>query len=151
MSHRRRRRLPSVCVDEHISPEVAVAFRQVLQTVEASKLRELKGRDERDYIRELRAQNTVFATSDVAFVEHIRRHNIRHAGIIYIPNRMTGTEKLTFAEIAAAFVLGGSRSSSVAFHNCILYPAHDGLRLIRPRRGNELAFSWHWLSQVRGS
>jgi hypothetical protein len=40
---------------------------------------------------------------------------------------------------------GGCRNSSRAFHNCILYPGHDGVRLDRPKQGNELAISWDFI------
>jgi hypothetical protein len=148
---KRRSKLPSICVDEHIPPNVTARFRLVLRTVEASKQARFRGRDEREYLRELFAQNTVFATSDVKFVEDTRSRGVKHAGLIYLPNRMTDSEKEYFAELAAVFVQGGCRSSSSAFHNCILYPAHDGVRLIRPRRGVELAFSWHWLREIRNA
>jgi len=140
---RRRNKLPSICVDEHVSPEVASVFKRIFRTIEASRWRKVKGRDERDYFRQLFAANTVFVTSDIEFSRYISDKRIKHAGVVYLPNRLEPGEKLTFAEIAAVFIRGGCRrNSSRAFNRCILYPAHDGVRLVRPRQGDELALSW---------
>jgi hypothetical protein len=114
-------------------------------TIEASRSRRFKGRDEREYLRELFAENTVFVTSDIKFAEQVAESPIRHAGIVYLPSKMTDREKVTFAEVAAGFIRGGCYSSPRAFQNCILYPAHDGVRLLRAKNASELAISWHEL------
>ena len=149
MSKRKPGRFPGTCVDEHISAGVAAAFRRYLPTIEAARHREFRGRDEREYLRELYSRNIVFVTSDIEFAEYARSNRLKHAGIIYIPNKMLEDEKEYFAEVAATFVRGGCRSSRFAFRGCFLYPGVDGVRLIKPRRESELAFSWHWLSEVR--
>jgi len=151
MSKRGNRRLPSICVDEHILPSVAQAFRGYLSTIEARNDGRFKGRDERSYLAKLYSQNVVFVTSDIEFAEEARRERLKHAGIIYIPNRMLEDEQVYFAQVAAAFVKGGCRDSRAAFRGCILYPGTDGVRLVRPKTESQLAFSWDWLIQVRNA
>jgi hypothetical protein len=139
---RKSNRYPTVCTDEHLSPQVAAAFCLVLDTIEASKDRKFKGRDERDYVRELYRQNVVFATSDIEFVEFAYNNQITHAGLVYIPNRFTEFQKEHFAELSAIFICGGCRSFRHAFRGCILHPRYDGVHLVRPRRKSELVLSW---------
>ena len=120
-----------------------------LRTEEAARRKDLRGRDEHEYIAELYSQNTVFVTSDAEFVEDVRASKTKHAGIIYVPNRLTIAEQEDFVEIAAVFVRGSCKSSIFGFRDCIVFPGHDGFRLMRPKQGNQLAFSWHWLREVR--
>jgi hypothetical protein len=147
MSRSTRRALPSICVDEHLGPRVAGAFRPIFRTIEAAKTRALKGRDEREYLPELFRENALFVTSDAEFVAEVRRAGVRHAGIVFIPTEMTENEKVLFAQIAGGFVQGGCHSSRFQFRNRLLYPAHDGLRSTLLSRRAELEFSWEWFSR----
>ena len=139
---RARGTLPSICIDEHMHRDVASVFRQSFRTLEAARWNVVKGRDEREYIADLRSRNIIFVTSDLAFVQDIGASDRKHAGIVYLHNDLDLRRKVTFAGIASAYIEGGCHSSSRALHNCILYPAHDGVRLFRPKHGHELAISW---------
>jgi len=151
-SHRR----PGVCVDEHIVTAVTDVFRRDFNVIEAAKTNEFRGRDEHDYLDVLYARNFVFVTSDQKFVEHVIDGKVVHAGLVYIPTGMLLDEKVYFAEIASAWVRGGTRDSAFAFRGFTLYPAHDGVRFYRWQSGRsksearpELAFSWDWLKDAK--
>ena len=147
MTSNRRRRLPSICVDEHLEPAVAAAFRPEFRVIEIAKTWRLRGREEREFVPELYRENAVFVTSDGDFVNDAVDGGVRHAGIIYVPSKMTSDEKVYFAEIVGGFVRGGCVSSPHVFRECVLYPGHDGLRAIRGKR-DDMEFSWDWLSQM---
>jgi hypothetical protein len=138
-------------VDEHIHPNVTAAFRLTLKTVEAARLWRLRGRDERDYLRELYSKNIVFATSDREFVNEIIQSNTRHAGLVYVPNKSSDYSLEVWAEVAGIFIRGGTHRSPYAFRNCILYPDNGGLNLIQGAEDHELVFSWEWLFADRES
>jgi len=155
MSKKRSHQRPGICVDEHIVTAVTDVFRHDFNVVEAAKTNEFRGRDEHDYVEVLYARNLVFVTSDQEFVEHVIDRKVVHAGIVYIPTGMSVDEKVYFAEIARAWVYGGTRDSALAFRGFTLYPAHDGVRFYRRQRGKsksksgpELAFSWDWLADA---
>lgn len=155
MNARRTRNGPGICVDEHIVTAIADVFRRNFSVIEAGKSNEFRGRDERDYLQILYERNLVFVTSDVEFVNEVIDGDLKHAGIVYIPPDMELGQKTYFAEIARAWIGGGTRNSAYAFRGNTLYPAHDGVRFIR-RRGThekggirpELAFSWDWLNDA---
>lgn len=139
-------------MDEHIVATVTDVFRRKFKVIEAARTSEFRGRDEHDYLDRLYARNLVFVTSDQEFLEHVIDRNVAHAGIVYIPTGMSVEEKVYFAEIACAWVYGGTRDSALAYRGFILYPAHDGVRFYRWQSGHrksesrpELAFSWDWL------
>lgn len=156
MSKKPSHRRPGICVDEHIVTAVADVFRRDFDVIEAAKTNEFRGRDEHDYLDVLYARNLVFVTSDQEFVEHVIDRNVLHAGIVYIPTGMSVDEKVYFAEIARAWVYGGTRDSVLAFRGFTLYPAHDGVRFYRWQSRHrksesrpELAFSWAWLRDAQ--
>jgi predicted nuclease of predicted toxin-antitoxin system len=136
-----------MCLDEHMDPKVAEAFRGTFRTVEASRTNRLRGREESDYIDELYRENAIFVTSDAEFANNAIEHGLKHAGIIFIPESMTMSEKVRFAEIVGGFVQGGCTRSPFVFRGRVLYPGHDGLRTIFGQK-MKLEFSWDWLSQM---
>jgi hypothetical protein len=142
-------RLPKVLVDEHIHPGVVAAFRLKLETSEASRLWRFRGRDERDYVKELYEENVVFATSDRIFVNEIAGAKAKHAGIVYIPNNSKDHDLEIFAVVAAIFIKGGCSTSPYAFRNCILYPTTQGVHLIKGKKPSDLVLSWLSLFQDR--
>ncbi len=145
---RTKHRLPNVCVDEHITASVVAALRLYLRVFEARSCLKLRGRDDRDYLRELYVSNTVFVTSDQPFAEHVAEGLLRHAGLVWIPRGLALHKKEWFAEVSAAFIRGGCRDSKFAFRNSLLYPRHDGVGLKRGKQDTELVISWgeveHW-------
>lgn len=146
----RAKRRPSICLDEHLHPRVAEAFKGTFRTIEVSRTNRFKGRDELQYISELYRENAIFVTSDGVFIGEVVENGLRHAGLIFVPQQMTLDEKVLFAEIVCGFVRGGCTASPFAFRGRILHPAHDGLRTIFSKR-DELEFSWDWLSQMLGT
>ena len=147
MARKSRKKLPSMCVDEHMDPKVAAAIRDTFRTVEVLRTHRLRGRDEADYIAELYSENAIFVTSDEEFVNKVIEKGVKHAGIIFVPKPMTLSEKVLFAQIVGGFVRGGCTGSPFVFRSRVLYAAHDGLRTIFSRN-NRLEFSWDWLSQM---
>lgn len=133
---------PTICVDEHLSPQVTASFRRIMPTIHAGKHHKYRGRDERDYLEDMYSKNIVFATSDMEFVGDIYYSRTRHAGIVYLPVHMSEDEKRFFAEVAATYILGGTKDSAFAFRGYILYPGHDGVRLAKNGDKPELALSW---------
>jgi hypothetical protein len=150
MTSKRKRRLPVICIDENLGPAVAAAFRPEFRVVEIAKTSRFKGREEREYLAELYRENAVFVTSDGDFVNDAVERDLRHAGIVYVPSKMTHDEKVYFAEVVGGFIRGGSVSSPHVFRGCVLYPGYDGLRAIRSKIDN-MEFSWDLLSQMLNS
>ena len=66
------------------------------------------------YLPRLYAQNMIFVTSDMEFLNRVYEEGPRHAGIMYIPNRMYLDGQVTLAEIAAGFIHGACHSSRYA-------------------------------------
>ena len=130
MSQKKSTKLPSVYIDENIVPGVADSFRSDFRTVEISRNSRFKGRNESDYIDELYSDNGIFVTSDAIFVNYLQNNKIKHAGVILIPEQMTASEKIFFAEIVGGFIKGGCISSQFTFRNFIFYPGQDGLRTV---------------------
>lgn len=88
MARSKTKQLPSICLDEHVHPNVADSFRTSYRTIEVAQTNKFKARDERDFITELFQENTIFVTSDREFVDEAVDKNLKHAGIIFIPNSM---------------------------------------------------------------
>src|SRR5690349_1251902 len=100
-----KRRLPTVCLDEHFKPEVKALFRDAgFRVIRASESR-YRARDERDYLREMYSRNEVFVTADEEFVDDLVISGFRrHAGVIFIPKRFPAAERSAFAELCARLV-----------------------------------------------
>src|SRR2546427_10899223 len=85
LPRRLRRQLPAICVDEHIPPAVTRALRDVFATIEASRDRRFRGRDERRYLNELYRENAIFVTSDEAHVKYVAKNRFQHGELLHIP------------------------------------------------------------------
>ena len=142
-----RRQLPSICVDEHIAPQVADAFRPDFRVIEVAKTSRFKGRDEKDFLPELYRENAVFVTSDAAFVERAIEVGMRHAGIVYVPPQLAEDEKVFIAEVVAALLKAECMSSPHAFRDCVAYPGYDGLHVIRDET-DRIVVSWNRLFRM---
>lgn len=142
------RRLPSICIDENLSPEVADQFRAAgFRVIEVSKHPGLRGRDERDFLGELLRENAVFVTGDAEFVRELVDRPRRHPGIVFIEQGSSAKDKAWFSLTAAYGIVGRCDESPHAFAGRIAYVADDGIRVIH--RGMEtLAYSWPALQNL---
>jgi hypothetical protein len=138
---KKRRRLPSVYVDEHMDRAVAKVFRYSFRTVEVSRDRKLQGRDERDYLQDLYRDNAIFVTSDIRFSREMLERDVKHAGIVYIPDQMAPDEKVIFAWIAREYIEWRCDEGPFAMRRQVIYPANDGLRVATAKE-HDLEFSW---------
>jgi hypothetical protein len=138
----RARRLPAICIDENLSPQIAGVFRDIgFRVIEIAKHPRLRGEDERAFIGELYRDNTVFVTGDLEFVNELADHRRRHAGAVYIPQDLPGDDKAWVAFAAAYAIIGRCTEDRHAFRGLIFYVANDGLRIVD--RGNDrLQLSW---------
>ncbi len=133
---------PSIYCDEHIPPEVSRIFRDLgFRTISIGVHAALRGRDERSYIAALYRDNGIFVTSDAEAIQRWLDENVKHAGLIYVPSRMGLSEKILFAEIAGGFIQGATANGRFVMRNQLVYPAHDGLRVIEGD-DDELMASW---------
>ena len=136
------KRLPSICVDENLSPAVADQFRKAgFRVFEVAKHPRLRGRDERDFIGDLLQQNAVFVTGDAEFVEELAEQQERHAGIVFVEQTSPPREKEWFSLTAAYGIIGRCVDSPRAFAGRIAYVGNDGIRVIYRGR-DTLAYSW---------
>ena len=136
------KRLPSICIDENLSSDVADQFRSAgFRVFEVSKHLGLRGRDEHEFIHDLLSQNAVFVTADAKFVGEVVDHPIPHAGIVFVEQTASPQDKEWFSSFAAQGIIGRCVNSPRAFAGRIVYNAVDGIRVIF--RGQEtLAYSW---------
>ncbi len=133
--------LPTICVDQHIAPSVADAFRSYFRVIEVSKSGKFRGRDERDFLPALYRENAVFVTSDEPFADEVVDTGTSHAGIIFIPAAWTADEKQLLAHIVSGWIQAGAEVSRFEFRNTVLYPADDGLHSIISQK-DKLEMSW---------
>jgi predicted nuclease of predicted toxin-antitoxin system len=145
------RRLPSICIDENLSPAVGDVFRKEgFRVLEVSRHPGLRGRDERDFIDDLRRQNAVFVTGDAQFVEEIVDRPRRHAGIVFVEQVSPSGEKEWFCRFAAYGIIGRCEGSPRAFADRIAYVGDDGVRVIY-RGQDRLMYSWPALERLAGA
>src|SRR5688572_24859650 len=116
------KRLPSICVDENLSPAVADQFRKAgFRVLEVTKHPGLRGRDERNFIDDLLQQNAVFVTGDAEFVEELVAQPRRHAGVVLVEQTSPPQEKESFSLMAAYGIVGRCVDSARAFAGRIAY------------------------------
>ena len=138
-------RLPRICLDEHIHPRVADAFRPEFRTVEIAQTNRFRGRDESDFISELYRENAIFVTSDRLYVEEAVEAHVRHAGIIFVPKQLMLDEKVFFAALVGGYIRGAcSHGSRIPLRGCVLYPGMDGLHSVVSAK-DTLEVSWRRL------
>jgi hypothetical protein len=123
---------PVILVDEHIHPPVVEAVESLgwFRILRAARDRRFSGRDERDYIDELRSLNFIFLTQDGEFVRHVVSNRVRHAGILWLPGGWD-IEGLTFAVSAACGLLRGCLNHGAhSIHDMVIRVEDDGIRAI---------------------
>ncbi len=145
------RPLPSICIDENLSPAVADEFRNFgYRVFEVAKHPKLRGRDERDFLPELVRENAVFVTGDAEFVSEVIEAPRRHPGMVFIEQSFSSEEKRDFARFAADGIFGRCSDGPRAFAGRIAYVGVDGVRVVY-RGKDSLAYSWAALAQRRDS
>jgi hypothetical protein len=82
MAKRKKKRQPMILADEHLHPSVikAVEDQGWFKVLRATHDHRFRGRDEWDYVSELRSLNIVFFTQDNEFVQHVVTDRVRHGG-----------------------------------------------------------------------
>jgi hypothetical protein len=96
----------------------------------ASKSKRFRGRDERDYIQELRAENIAFVTQDGEFVEAVISDGVRHAGIVWLPGRADRGELAASAAVGLGRLRGLLDYGGRAANDYIVKVDHQGLAVI---------------------
>jgi hypothetical protein len=138
-----KRKLPSICLDEHIRPELKAIFRDDGFRVFRANESRYRGRDERDYLDEMYARNEVFVTSDGDFVNDLVESRVkRHAGVVWMPEQLDKEQQDGFAELAASsikFQVG--EEGQFAIRGLVLYPSKDGLTVFDGDK-DQLIISW---------
>ena len=143
----KRQSLPAVCLDEHIPPRVTEAFKVTFRVIETSHNLKYKGRDEWAYVNDLYRENALFVTSDFEHARHIARGRWQHAGVVYIPGSWGVTDKVLYSQIVTGFVQEWCRRSRFALRNHLVYPADEGLHLVRAAK-DWLHLSWTRLGHL---
>lgn len=105
----------------------------------AAKDRRFRGRNERDYIADLRAQSIAFVTQDAEFVEAVISDDIRHAGIVWLPGRADKDELAASAAVGLGRLRGLLDYGRRAANDYIVKVDHRGLAVIW--RGRTVEFS----------
>ncbi len=148
MTTSRRKGLPSIYIDEHVSPAVAAEFRvHGYRTVEIARAKLFKGRDEEDYIGELARHNGIFVTSDGDFVDNVYDNRKTHTGIVLIPSGLSLEVQLYVARAAAGYIMGATSQRSSTLHNTIMYADNDGFWTASyAGRKSALEMSWDSLA-----
>lgn len=137
-------RLPPIYVDEHLAPEVARAFQdEGFRVIEARRSRGFAGRDEMDYLAELRRDRGIFLTSDQQQVDRIRAGRHKHPGVVFLDREWDREAKVALAGVmaetitAAIAVLG-----SMGFYDIALEPGLGGLYYTESPGEKRLFMSW---------
>jgi hypothetical protein len=141
-----KRKLPSICLDEHLPPYVKACFRaEGFRVVRASESR-YKGRDERDYLDEMYSTNEVFVTAD--FVDDLVESGIkRHAGVVWIPTQVDEEQRTGFSELAASLIkFKVGEDGPFAMRGLLLYPEETGVMIFDSEK-DHLLISWDRLAQ----
>src|SRR5512132_3260047 len=84
-----KKQRPTILADEHILEPVIESLKDIgwFRVLRATHDHRFRGRDEWEYIRELRSLNVIFLTQDGEFVRHVVSDHVHHAGIIWLPAR----------------------------------------------------------------
>ncbi len=141
------RKALTVCIDEHVPPEVKAAFQSFgFRAIRAAETRDYQGRDEADYLPLLYSRNEIFVTGDTAFVQRLVDGGpTKHAGVVFVPQQLDRSAREDYCRIAAGYITGFTDQSRFALRRHVIYPNVDGLHLIDARRRDRLALSWDWL------
>jgi hypothetical protein len=123
---------PMILADEHVNPGVIKAVEDLgwFKVLRASHDRRFRGRDEWEYVGELRSLNIVLLTQDSEFVQHVVADQVRHAGIIWLPTGWD-VEELASAVAAACGLLRGLFDDGVhGARDIVIRVEYDGIRTI---------------------
>lgn len=123
-----KRRLPSVCLDEHLPPEVKAGFKDASFRVFRAAESRYRGLDEWEYLATMYARNEVFVTADQEFVNDLADSGLkRHAGVVWLPKQLGREQREGFVELAAAVMrLWVKEYGQFAMRGCLLYPSQTG-------------------------
>ena len=146
-SRRSRRRLPTICVDEHIPPVIVDVFRDHFRVIEARNDSRFKGRDERAFVMDLYAENAIFVTSDRVFAEEFARQRRQHGGAVLLPTSYSMDDRVLLAQIVVGLILGRCSRSAFGMRNQVALPRDDGLHVTLAGR-DFLEYSWTHLGHV---
>jgi hypothetical protein len=128
LDHMAKRRLPSICLDEHIPPELKAQFSAAGFRVIRANESSYRGRDEHDYLAEMYSRNEIFVTEDERFVDDVLDSGLRrHAGIVWSPETLDPEQRIGFAELATDWIRSLVREEGpFAMRGTLLYPSKDG-------------------------
>jgi hypothetical protein len=143
----RQRRRTTLYLDEHIAPETKEILNDADWRVIRIQESPYRGRDEREFIGELRSQAAILLTSDMEFVEEVVHDGINHGGIWLINPALERDERVMLAAINAGFF---NRTPPRQLRNIVSYLAHDGLHLIIGE-DDLLAYSFHEIREHLGT
>lgn len=138
-----KRRPLTVCVDEHLPPEVKTTFQHFgFRAIEAARTKGYAGKDEADYLPMLYSQNEIFITGDQEFFDWAKAERPRHAGIVLVPQQLEHGGREYFCKVAAGYISGYTEQSRFAMRGILLYPGTDGLHMIDETGTDTLGMSW---------
>jgi hypothetical protein len=138
-----KRKLPSICIDEHLRPDVKTGFVdegfRVFRVAESR----YKSRDEHNYVGEMYSNNEVFVTADGEFVDDLIASGLkRHAGVVWMPKQLDRQQQTGFVELAASFIkFQVKEDGPFAMRGLLLYPEQTGLRVFDGKK-DHLVISW---------
>lgn len=129
---RKRRRRHTILADEHIDRRVLDSLTALNQfrIVRADKDRGYRGRNEWDYVGELRSQSIIFLTQDGEFVRHVLRDRVRHGGVIWLPAGWAIDELEVAVCVAAGRALCLLDQSASGMHDIVVKVEPHGVRMI---------------------
>src|SRR5919202_1114114 len=127
-----KRDLPKLYFDEHVKPDVIMAFKEGgFKCLLISKTSKYAGRDEKDYIQEIYAEEKVFVTGDIEFIRYVVANKIKHAGILGVPstwdNEIAGKASAALAGLVKTRVRQLGKNS---LKKVVLYVDDDGYHVI---------------------
>ena len=123
---------PAILADEHILEPVIEPVDRLgwFRILRAARDRRFRGRDEWDYIRELRSLNIVFLTQDGEFVRHVVADQVRHAGIVWLPAEWDVQELAAVVPAACGLLRGYLDDGVHGVHDIVIRVENDGIRTI---------------------
>ncbi len=132
MTKRKKTPRPTILADEHVFPPVIEAVESLgwFKVLRAARDHRFRGRNEWDYIGELRSLNIIFLTQDNEFVQHVVTDQVRHAGIVWLPGGWD-VEELASAVAPACGLLRGYQDDGVhGARDIVIRVEYDGIRTI---------------------
>lgn len=138
------KRLPPIYVDEHLAPEIARAFRdEGFRVIETRRSRSFAGRDEMDYLAELRRDRGIFVTSDRQQVDRIRAGRHKHPGVVFLDREWDRDAKVALAGVMAETIKAAiAVVGSMGFYDIVLEPGLGGLYYTESPEEKRLFMSW---------